>query len=62
MFGLVATSRDYSRRARHRLLSAAEGCFGDRRKELEFVLGMRDDDEDIRYGKSPGRPAKSGLC
>ncbi len=61
LLGLTAGARNYSRRARKRLGSAAERAFGDHRAELQLVYGMGDDDQEIRWGKPPGRPAKSGL-
>ena len=61
LLGLAAGARDYSRRAHRRLKTAAERAFGDHHAELQLVFGMRDGDKEIRWGKSPGRPAKSGL-
>ena len=61
LLGLTAGARDYSRRARRRLTTVADRAFGDPHAELQLVFGMRDDDKEIRWGKPPGRPAKSGL-
>lgn len=61
LLGLTAGARNYSRRARKRLKTAAERAFGDHHAELQVVYGMRDDDKELRWGKPPGRPAKSGL-
>ena len=55
---LTAAAQDYSRRARKRLRTADDRAFGDHNAELQL---MRDGDRDIRWGKPPGRPAKSGL-
>ena len=47
---------------RKRLRAAAERSFGDPVAELQLVLGLREGgDDEIRYGKPSGRPAKSGL-
>ena len=61
LLGLTAGARDYSRRACRRLKTAAERAFGDHHAELQIVYGLRNDDREIRWGKPPGRPAKSGL-
>ena len=57
----TAKSRGYSERARLRLRKTAKRCIGDRVAALRFVVGLRQDDPDIRDGRRPGRPAKSGL-
>lgn len=61
LLGLTARARNYSRRARKRLNTAAEQAFGDHHAELELVYGMRSDDKELRWGKPRGRPVKSGL-
>ena len=61
LLGLTAGARDYSRRARRRLRTVAQRAFGDHQAELQLVFGMRDGDKEIRWGKPPGRPARSGL-
>ena len=61
LLGLTAGARDYSRRAHRRLKTAADRAFGDHRAELQIVYGMRNDDSELRWGKPPGRPSKSGL-
>lgn len=47
---------------RKRLRVAAERSFGNPRAELELVVGLGSGgDDELRHGKRPGRPAKSGL-
>jgi hypothetical protein len=59
---VTAAGHGYSRRARKRLRAAAERSFGDPVAELQLVVGLREGgDDEIRYGKPSGRPAKSGL-
>lgn len=59
--GLIGSSRGYSRRARRRLRGAAVHSARDPIEALTFAVGLKYDDPLIRYGKPPGRHAKSGL-
>jgi len=62
LYDMTAAGHGYSRRVRKRLRVAAERSFGNPRAELELVVGLGSGgDDELRHGKRPGRPAKSGL-
>ena len=61
MANVLAESRGYSARARGRLRAAAAEAAADPRKALEFVVRVRQDDGEFRFGKRPGRPSRAGL-
>ena len=61
LWDLTAECRGYSARARQRLREAAKRCLGDRAAELRFAVGLGEDNPEIRYGRRPGRPARSRL-
>jgi hypothetical protein len=51
----------YTGRAQRRLATKAKGVVSDPVAALAFVYSTRCDDPTVRFGKPPGRPAKSGL-
>jgi len=59
--GLFASARGYSGRAKVRLRKAVESTANDPVAQLKLVVSLRDDDCQIRSGKKPGRPRRSGL-
>ena len=61
LWELTASARGFSGRARQRVRAAALNAFGDWRAELELTHDIMDDGSRLRRGKSPGRPARSGL-
>jgi hypothetical protein len=61
MADLLAASRGYAPRARRRLRAAAAEASADPREAWKFVVRVRQDDGEFRFGKRPGRPAKAGL-
>ncbi len=58
---LFGSARDYSGRAKKRLRAATRAALENPREGLNFVVGLRHDDSEIRFGRSRGRPTKSGL-
>ena len=61
LLGLTASVRGYSKRAKRRLTAAIEEASKDPRDALKLVMSLRHDDDAIRFGRPPGRPAKSAL-
>ncbi len=61
MANVLAASRGYSARAHRRLRAAAAKASADPREAWQFVVRIRRDDGEFRFGNRPGRPAKAGL-
>jgi hypothetical protein len=61
LYDVTASARGYSKRARKRLREAAIKSLDNPTEALKFAVGLREDHPEIRYGRRPGRPARSGL-